>query len=85
MAPEVYLRVLGITLLLVGLLVLLAYLLRRGRWGLSEKGGEIRVEEVRPLGLKHRLALVRVRDRVFLLGLSEKEITLLREWEDEKA
>ncbi|QJA05528.1 flagellar biosynthetic protein FliO [Thermosulfurimonas marina] len=84
MGPEVYLRVLGITLLLVGLVVLAAYLLRRGRWGLSEKGREIRVEEMRPLGLKHRLALVRVRGRVLLLGLSEKGITLLRDWEDEK-
>ncbi|RUM87108.1 MAG: hypothetical protein DSZ24_06970 [Thermodesulfatator sp.] len=84
MGWEVYLRVLGVTLLLLGALVLTVYLLRRGRWGLSEKEGHIRVKEVRPLGLKHRLALVRVKDRLLLLGLSEKGIALLREWEDEE-
>ncbi len=85
MSAVLYLKVLGATFLVLGLFLVLFYFLRKGRMGWSQGSGEIEIREIRALDLKHRLALVRVRDRILLLGLSEKGVALLKEWPDEVA
>jgi len=83
MGPEVYFKVLGVTFLLLGGFLLVVYLLKKGRMPAS-KEGTIQIKEVRPLGFKAQLILLEVKDRTFLLGLSEKGIDLIKEWENEK-
>ena len=83
MPAALYLKVLGATCLVLGLFLVTFYLLRRGKFKWTSGAGEIEVREIRALGLKHRLALVKVRNCILLLGLSEKGIHLLKEWPDE--
>lgn len=84
MGLEVYFKVLGVTFLLLGSFLLLVYFFKKGRMQAFSKEGAIRIKDVRPLGFKAQLILVEVKDRTLLLGLSEKGINLIREWENVK-
>ena len=69
------------------LVVLLAYLAARflgGRFGKGIASGEGRLLESLPLGPKMSVCLVMMADRVFLLGVTEHNITLLSEIIDEE-
>ncbi len=85
MGWEAYVKVLGFTFLLLGAFLVGIYLLRRLRGPSLGPSGTIQVRELRSLGFKNQLALVRVKDRELLLGLSEKGLQVLAEWKDERA
>jgi flagellar protein FliO/FliZ len=74
-----YYKVVGSLLLVLALLFLLAYGLKR--WGQvmnkSTSGHRINILARQPLGPKHTLLLVEVLDRTLLLGVSPEAIRLL--------
>lgn len=69
------------------LLGLLLWLLRRIQRGVAESaaGRRIEIVETQPLGLKHRLVLVRVGGRELLLGVTPTELRALDQWPASKA
>ena len=79
--PDLTRYLLVTSLLLVGIVVL-AWGFRRlvGR-SLSVKAARrsLQVMDVLPMGSKHRLAVVRCYDRTFLLGMGEREVSLVAE------
>ena len=80
--------VIGTMLLLVGLLVLGLYLLKRlgpkaGLTSLSR--GELKLEGQLPLGPKRSVAVVRFLNKRMVLGVTEAHITLLTELDDSHA
>ncbi len=83
MGWEIYLKVLGATLAIVGVFLVVVYALKRGRVGGFSREGLIRIKEVKPLGFRSQLVLVEVRDCCLLLGLTEKGWILLKEWREE--
>ncbi len=68
----VYLQILGLALALCGLVVFLAWVLRRLR-GLNPKGlsGAIQIKAIKPLTYKSQLVLVEVLGQRLLIGLGE--------------
>jgi len=84
MGLEIYFKVLGVTLLLLGAFLFLIYLFKKAKGPAFSKEGAIRIKEIKPLGFKAQLILVEVKDRTLLLGLSEKGLNLIREWENVK-
>lgn len=84
MGLEVYFKVLGATLLLLGTFLFLTHLFKKVKGPAFSREGTIRIKEIKSLGFKAQLILVEVKDRTLLLGLSEKGLNLLREWEDVK-
>lgn len=79
-------------LLTVALVLLLAWLVTRylaGRgagWNLPlGKKAQMKILEQLPLGRDQRLVLVRVGERVFLLGITPKDISKLDELSEEEA
>ena len=79
MGMELYFKVLGGTFLILGIFLLVTYLFKRGRIRASGSGS-IQIKEVKPLGFKAQLVLIEVKDRIMLLGLSEKGLNLIWEW-----
>ncbi|MEZ4598789.1 MAG: flagellar biosynthetic protein FliO [Syntrophotaleaceae bacterium] len=74
------LRLLAGLLLVVGFLLLLYALSRRGlAWLPKAKGSLIQVREMRPLGPKKSLCLVEVRGRELLLGIGADRIEMLKD------
>jgi flagellar protein FliO/FliZ len=72
------LRLLAGLLLVVGFLLLLYALSKRGlNWLPKTRGGLIQIREMRPLGPKKSLCLVEVRGRELLLGIGGDRIELL--------
>jgi flagellar protein FliO/FliZ len=69
------------TVMVLGLLAGLAWLLRRGSIGLPGRraSGPIRVETAVPLGERRSLVVVSVDDRRLLLGLTPTQIALVTE------
>ncbi len=63
----------------VGLVLLCAFAARRLMGGAQGSGGQIRVLAVKPLGTRERLVLVEVAGEVTLLGVTQHQITALRE------
>ncbi|MDY0267651.1 flagellar biosynthetic protein FliO [Trichloromonas sp.] len=75
-----------VALLLVLGLILLLYGASRKGFGLLPvaRGGQIRVLEMRSLGTKKGVCLIRVRDEEFLLGLGGDRVELLARLEGPK-
>ena len=71
------LRLLGGLVLIIGLMLLVYALYRRGFSLPGMKEGRIRIVETRALGGRKCLCLVQVRDRELLLGIAGERITLL--------
>jgi flagellar protein FliO/FliZ len=63
----------------IGLVLLCALAARRMMGGVQAAGNQINVLAVRPLGTRERLVLVEVAGEVTLLGVTQNQITALRE------
>lgn len=74
-------RGIAAVIFVLGLLVLLAWLARKGHLplGRSGRGGPILVEATVPLGERRSLAIVSVEGRRLLLGLTAAQVSLLAE------
>lgn len=80
------LRMLAGLLLVLGLMLLLYALSKRGlRWLPGSREGRIQIRETRPLGGKKALCLVEVKGRELLIGVSSERIELLCEFDGESA
>jgi len=80
------LRMLAGLLLVLGLMLLLYALSKRGlRWLPGSREGRIQIHETRPLGGKKALCLVEVKGRELLIGVSSERIELLCEFDSESA
>lgn len=80
-----WLRVVWATLLVVGLICLGVYLLKKlGGSALLGRGRYMDVLEARPLGRKMHLFLVRVAGRVVLLSVSGENVTRLAEFPEQE-
>ena len=76
------LRMIAGLLLVLGLMLLLYALSKRGlRWLPGSREGRIHIRETRPLGGKKALCLVEVQGRELLLGVSSEGINLLCEFD----
>lgn len=74
------LRMVAGLLLVLGLMLLLYALSKRGlRWLPGSREGRIQIRETRPLGGKKALCLIEVQGRELLLGVSSERIELLCE------
>jgi flagellar protein FliO/FliZ len=73
------LKALGALVFVLGVVLLLYFALSRKGFGLlpAARGGQIQIVEMRSLGPKKGLCLVRVRGEEFLLGLGGERIELL--------
>jgi flagellar protein FliO/FliZ len=67
-------------LLVIGLLAVVLYLLRRFQPGALGSGRQIQLIESLATGSRQRVVLVRVRDKDLLLGVSLQQINTLAEW-----
>ncbi|MFZ9122186.1 MAG: flagellar biosynthetic protein FliO [Burkholderiaceae bacterium] len=67
-------------LLVIGLLAVVLYLLRRFQPGALGGGRQIQLIESLATGSRQRVVLVRVRDKDLLLGVSMQQINTLAEW-----
>jgi flagellar protein FliO/FliZ len=67
-------------LLVIGLLAVVLYLLRRFQPGALGGGRQIQLLESLATGSRQRVVLVRVRDKDLLLGVSMQQINTLAEW-----
>jgi len=74
-------RALGATALVLGLLLLLAWAVRRGSLlrPTRLRGSDVRVETAVPLGERRSLVVVAVDGRRLLLGLTPMQVTLVAE------
>lgn len=82
---ETLLRTAWALLVVIGLILVL-YGLSKKRFFLNKPGGKvINIIELRPLQPKSTLALVEVRGREYLLGISANSITLLADLSDKPA
>lgn len=76
------LRMLAGLLLVLGLMLLLYALSKRGlRWLPGSREGRIHIRETRPLGGRKALCLVEIRGRELLIGVSSEGINLLCEFD----
>jgi flagellar biosynthetic protein FliO len=67
-------------LIVLALVGVLAYLVRKGAWGaLGRKGSSIQIETASPLGERRSLVIVAVEGRRLLLGLTPSQVTLVAE------
>lgn len=74
------LRMIAGLLLVLGLMLLLYALSKRGlRWLPGSREGRIHIRETRPLGGKKALCLIEVQGRELLIGVSNERIELLYE------
>jgi len=75
-----------VCLLTIGLVLVFAWLLRRFvAQGLRKRAGmrSLAVMDVLPLGRRQRAVVLRCYDRAFLIGLGEREVSLLAELDPE--
>ena len=77
------LKMLGGLALVLGILLVLYALSRKGRLLGSGKKGEIQIREIRHLGGKKSVCLLRVRGKDMLLGLGQDKIEMLSHLEGE--
>lgn len=80
-------RVAGYLALVVGLIVVLAWLARRSGLAGSSRlgGGSMDLLETLPLGQNKSVALVRIADAVFVLGQTANSVAVLDKIEGDKA
>ena len=71
------LKMVGGLAVVLGILLALYALSRRGRFFASARKGEIQIREIRHLGGKKAICLVSVRGRDMLLGLGQDRIEML--------
>jgi flagellar protein FliO/FliZ len=76
-----YLQGLGIILLILSLLPVMAHFYRKYQVK-SLIGHRIKVLEVKPISYKAQLLLIEVEGKRYLLGLTDKGLTLLTELKD---
>jgi len=76
-----YLQGLGIILLILSLLPVMAHFYRKYQVK-SLMGHRIKVLEVKPISYKAQLLLIEVEGKRYLLGLTDKGLTLLTELKD---
>lgn len=79
-------RYLVACLIVIGLLCIGAWFLARmGRGGVAARGRKrsLQVVDMLPLGRKQRLCVVRAYDRTFVLGLGEREVSMVGELDNE--
>jgi flagellar protein FliO/FliZ len=69
--------------LVLGILLALYALTRKGKFFGSGRKGEIQIREIRQLGGKKAVCLLRVRGRDMLLGLGQDRIEMLSHLESE--
>ena len=82
--PALLKMVAGLVLVL-GILLALYALTRKGKFFGSGRKGEIQIREIRQLGGKKAVCLLRVRGRDMLLGLGQDRIEMLSHLESEGA
>ena len=68
----------GATLVVLGLLAVLAWVLKRGTLARRSRGG-LMVESALPLGDRRSLAIVTVENRRLLLGIAPGQVSLITE------
>jgi flagellar biosynthetic protein FliO len=75
------LRALLATAVVLGLVALLAWLVRRGTlaWPVRSDGAPVAIERAVPLGERRSLVIVAVEGRRLLLGLTPAQVTLVTE------
>jgi flagellar protein FliO/FliZ len=76
-----YLQGLGIILLILSLLPVMAHFYRKYQVK-SVIGHRIKVLEVKPISYKAQLLLIEVEGKRYLIGLTDKGLTLLTELKD---
>lgn len=83
----IVLRIIGYLALVLVLIFLIAWGVRKAGLAGGSKmgGGSMDVLEALPLGQNRALLLVRVTDRVYLLGQSQSRIDMLETYESDKA
>lgn len=77
----------GVLLLLIGLMVFVATLLKKlglGQGGFGSQGDLIRIIETRSVGPKKYVAVVEAAEEFFLLGISDQQVNLLTRLENEQ-
>jgi len=87
-APGLYpalLKMLGGLAIVLGILLVMYALSRKGRFFGSGQKGEIQIREIRQLGGKKAVCLLRVRGRDMLLGLGQDRIEMLSHLESDGA
>ncbi len=76
-------RIIFYLLLIIGLIYLLNYFLRKGIFQ-QKTGQHMQIIEQLYIAPKKSLSLVLVNDRIFLLGVSDESINKLNEWSREE-
>ena len=76
-----FFRTLAATAVVLGLVLLAAWLFKRGRFGLAGRRAQaaIQVETALPVGDRRSIAIVAVEGRRFLIGLAPAHVSLLAE------
>ena len=76
-----FFRTLAATAVVLGLVLLAAWLFKRGRFGLAGRRAKaaIQVETALPVGDRRSIAIVAVEGRRFLVGLAPAQVSLLAE------
>ena len=76
-----FFRTLAATAVVLGLVLLAAWLLKRGKFGLGGRRAHaaIQVETALPVGDRRSIAIVAVEGRRFLVGLAPAQVSLLAE------
>lgn len=81
---ELYAGILKVTLFLIGTIGLLAILRKhRFRFALSgekRENGSIKKLDTVHLGYRKFVSVLEIKDRVLIVGISDKEISLLAQW-----
>jgi len=79
------LKVLASLAIVLGLVLFLYAVLKRGNLVPGAKGGEIKVVEIRHLAPKKTLYLVTVKDRTLLIGTTTEHMETLAQWPSQPA
>ncbi len=82
------LKMLGALVIVLVLILVVAWAAKRYLRFLpnsAAKGDSIRTIAVKPLGAKRSVHLLEVENRRFLIGSSENNITLLKEWKSDES
>jgi len=77
------LKVLASLAIVLGLVLVLYAVMKRGHLVPGGKGGEIKIVEVRHLAPKKTLYLVEVKDRTLLIGATTERIETLAQWPEQ--
>ena len=79
------LKVLASLAIVLGLVLFLYAVMKRGNLIPGAKGGEIRIIEIRHLAPKKTLYLVEVKDKTLLIGATAERLDALAQWPSQSA